>query len=226
MIAPVWHLAITVSIFVAVFALPLAFRSHQPNHPKPISPSAGLFAAALVLYGLFAGWVLWGLKLRGTPVLRIIGRTWKSFEDVTRDLLIGIGALAVTLLGDFLFMQFGHFYHGRMTVLAKTPTQLTFELAAFFAAGVVEELIFRGYLMRQFDNFIGTPWITNAMQASLFAMAHGADQTLIGFMSKFFGAILLGWIAKRTDSLLPGMATHVMLDVGVGLVIWLVRHGA
>jgi hypothetical protein len=104
--------------------------------------------------------------------------------------------------------------------VANIPPTTVFELLVFLAlaasAGFAEELIFRGYLTRQFNAWTGSRAIAVVLQGIVFGLAHG-------FYGKAMLAIivqgwLLGLLACWRKSLRPGMLAHWLQDSMGGIV--------
>ena len=80
-----------------------------------------------------------------------------------------------------------------------------------------EEYVFRGWLAQAVGAYLRSPWIGIAVQAPLFAIAHGWAG-LPGFLSLTVMGVVCGWLALRTGGLEAAVALHVVNNlVGVGL---------
>jgi uncharacterized protein len=91
-------------------------------------------------------------------------------------------------------------------------------------ASFCEELIFRGYLTRQFRAWTGSPAFAIVVQGVAFGLIHGYYdyKTIVVIMVE---GCLLGLIAHWRKSLRPGMRAHGLEDVLGGLVGFLSRKG-
>lgn len=81
-------------------------------------------------------------------------------------------------------------------------------------AGVVEEVAFRGYMQRGIERHdrANAVWITSLV----FAASHitqGIEAVLLLGPGLFVASMLYGTLARRTGSLLPGIAIHVTGDL-------------
>jgi hypothetical protein len=100
------------------------------------------------------------------------------------------------------------------------------ELAAWFCvsttAGVCEEIIFRGYLQRQFATIGDSMLIGVLISAVVFGASHGyegvARMILIGIFGLMFG--LLAWWRK---SLRTGMMAHAWHDAFSGMILRIMK---
>jgi len=89
-------------------------------------------------------------------------------------------------------------------------------------AGICEEIIFRGYLQRQFSAISTSAFAGVLLSAVVFGAAHGYEggprMLLIGVYGLMFG--LLAWWRK---SLRPGMIAHAWHDAISGAVLQLLK---
>ena len=72
-------------------------------------------------------------------------------------------------------------------------------------APLVEEIVFRGAILRALLQRCGKAWVAIAISALLFAIAHMNPAQL---PHAFLIGLLLGWMYYRTDSIIPGIVYH------------------
>ncbi len=82
--------------------------------------------------------------------------------------------------------------------------------------GFCEELVFRGYLTRQFSAWTGSRVFAVVLQGMAFGLAHGFYHKIM-FVVMVQGW-LLGLLAYWRKSLRPGMLAHGLQDALGGLV--------
>jgi len=171
-----------------------------------------------------------GVRKRMT-LRELIGGRWGDAEDVLIDLVIASGfwIAAVAVLGAgakaLHLDQAGKFDSMRRQLGFLIPST-TLELAIWFCvsatAGICEEIIFRGYLQRQFAGITRSMAAGVLLSAVVFGAAHGYEgqprMILIGIYGLMFG--LLAWWRK---SLRPGMIAHAWHDAISGAVLHLLR---
>jgi uncharacterized protein len=85
-----------------------------------------------------------------------------------------------------------------IVVLLTTPLQAT-----------GEEYLFRGYLLQAFGSFFGNRWVAIVATATLFALAHGAQNFPL-FFDRFAFGLIAGWLVTRTGGLEAGIALHIL----------------
>ena len=179
---------------------------------------------------VLTGFVYFGIRKR-ISMRQLIGGRWSKAEDVVRDLLVACGfwLAAVTVLGAgaklMHLAEAGKFDNLRQQLGFLIPGT-TLELLVWFCvsttAGICEEIIFRGYLQRQFSAISTSAFAGVLLSAVVFGAAHGYEggprMLLIGVYGLMFG--LLAWWRK---SLRPGMIAHAWHDAISGAVLRLLK---
>jgi membrane protease YdiL (CAAX protease family) len=222
LIAPLWHTALLVFLYLILPVITL-LRSHHADAPQHFHSTEYLsliyFAGLLVQWGIF-GLVYAGLFNRETQFTALIGKHWNHSRDVIRDVALGIGAVvlifAAALLLSFLL---GRLEKPVPEVLPKTAVQFYFFFLLVVSGGYAEEVIFRGYFLKQFTWLFKSETLSVLLQALLFAFGHGLD-TLSGFLYKLFVGLLFGSLAIRRKSLLPGIVAHCSLNAIAAIFIF------
>jgi len=225
LLAPLWHTAIVVFVLLGA----------SLGGSLAVHPVTGHSKLPRYLWTMAWEWVLTGfvyLGVRKRMKLRdLIGGRWAKPEDVLLDVMIACGfwlaAVAVLGAGAKLMHldQAGKFDTMRQQLGFLIPGT-TLELAVWFCvsvtAGICEEIIFRGYLQRQFAAFTGSMLAGVLLSATVFGAAHGYEggprMLLIGVYGLMFG--LLAWWRK---SLRPGMIAHAWHDAISGAVLHMLR---
>lgn len=78
-------------------------------------------------------------------------------------------------------------------------------VAVGLLAPLVEEMVFRGAILRSLLSAVSRPWIAVVLSAVLFAVVHANPAQIPHAM---LVGLLLGWMYMRTDSIVPGVAYH------------------
>jgi membrane protease YdiL (CAAX protease family) len=228
-IAPWWHTAILVAFIVTVSAL------------TSIESKTKGFTGSHVqryLFGIGWEWLLaafawWGIRMRHVTVRQVMGKRRSGWRIWIRDFgvamifwlmsIIVLGALAAVL-------RLMHQMPLQKAVLDLAPQgalQMLTWLLLCITAGIVEEFVFRGYLLQQFSS-IGTSnkghlWLGVLVSSLLFGSAHGYEG--IGGMIAItaYGAMFCILAIKR-KSLRPGMMAHAWHDSLTGIVLAIAKH--
>jgi membrane protease YdiL (CAAX protease family) len=156
-----------------------------------------------------------GPVLKGKSLTVLLGVRWKIGRDseiaiVSWLILIGIGVV--------LYLIFGAFDHSNRHVLPQTVAELTLFCPYAIFASISEELVFRGYLLKQLFAMADSTGIALVGQAAVFSLVHGYTQTFAGFLDKFSLGLLLGALVLWRRNLFPSMLAHVLLNVSAGMV--------
>jgi CAAX protease family protein len=90
-------------------------------------------------------------------------------------------------------------------------------LAIVVATGLVEELLFRGLMQRAATQRLG-PANGIVYASALYTALAWTPWTPTGTVLLFFTALVLATMTRRTGSVIPAIATHASLNVGLLLV--------
>lgn len=163
--------------------------------------------------------ICWGLERRGSRVSDLVGGNWARGIHVLRDFGIGIAFILI----------FGGAVEGLGYLLKVVPPQdmremmpqTWFEMIAWvllsLTGGFCEEVIFRGYLQRQFSAFTHSLVVGIVFQALAFGLGHGYQGWKLLSLIAVYGACF-GVLAHWRHSLRPGIIAHVLQDTAGGLL--------
>jgi membrane protease YdiL (CAAX protease family) len=186
---------------------------------------------------LWSRWMsmLWTLVAAGVALWVFEARAWRSLRLIVPQgwrLLGAIGlvsVLAITYTRTAVKVarssrsrrirvqkQFGSV----AVALPHTQYELGWFVALSLSAGFCEEFIFRGYLIWAFQWVLGL-WGAAALSAVVFTAAH-AYQGPKGMAGAGIAGSLLTVVVLTSGSLFPAIASHAILDIGQGVLAWLV----
>jgi uncharacterized protein len=240
-VAPVWH---TVVLIVGVILLSVS-GAKEVSAGVALVDRLHTYALSVTTELFMLAWVYFGLRLRKIPFRSLLGSIPGDFRSVTVDLGIAmvfwIGSLMVlgTIAIFWTVIEAAITHHSLLpsgkplapdaaqqqtlhTLLQLAPANGG-EIAAWIVvciiAGFVEEMVFRGYLQRQF-----TAWAKGAVAAGvagsalLFGFAHGYQGARSMVLLCVFG-VLFSLLALVRRSLRAGMIAHSWQDICAGLVL-------
>ena len=132
---------------------------------------------------------------------------------------LALGAVVSALFFVAIF-TFERFTSGRtlLPLLQAAPTAWLGTLAQAFFSPIVEETLFRGFVLPQLAGRMSF-WKANLLQALLFTAMHwpnwiwvnGFGPGIIGSSIGVFAiAVLFGWLLQRTKSLWPSVVVHII----------------
>ncbi len=232
LIAPLWH--------TIVFILILLANSYLTAISLP-KIAAGASSKQRVFEYLFTiGWelvllaIVWiGIRMRGVTIRELIGGRWDRVEDVFIDLAIaGAGVVAAYIVVGLASVLLGLARPERIADSKKLADMLapsSLQLLALFIvlsafAGIIEEILFRGYLQKQFAALTGKAYLGLIIQAAVFGLGHGYEgwQRMVAI---FCLGCFFGTLALLRKSLRPGMMTHAMFDSLQGIGLYALKKG-
>ncbi len=225
-IAPIWHTALLVSIFLGVTLAGALFQRHARStpgvlkqHPNVVPLYLSVIAVEwFLVYGVWAG-----IRIRGVHLRDLIGGRWKSAKDVLIDF-----ALATVVWILWIGIEVGvsrMFPSDAKSVSALFPQtflEVVLWIATSLTAGFCEEVAFRGYFQKQFEAITGSAAAGVVLQGILFGISHGYQGLRAIIMIILFG-FLYGILAFWRKSLRPGMVLHAWSDIYAGYLFQFLR---
>ena len=235
-IAPWWHTAIVVVVILGVSAL----SSMQARGGSLQQHHLQRYAFTIAWEGALAALAWWGIRMRRIPVRQLLGqrrpgaKAW--FTDFGIALIFWVMA-SIVLAAISSLLRLLHLLRMEKTVLELAPQtvwQVLLWVALSTTAGIVEEFVFRGYLLQQFASIggksiggkserRGTLWVGVLVSSLLFGAAHGYEG--IGAMIAIvaFGALFCV-LAIQRKSLRAGMMAHAWHDSVAGISLAIAKH--
>jgi hypothetical protein len=219
-IAPGWHLLL-ILLLVLGFAALAALGAHLHGltpHPQRQGLALGYLFAMTVEWVMVA--VVWlGIRLRKVSLRNLVGGRWESGRAVLRDLGIVALFFVASNLVSAVLTQFLKVDAGRAVrdLLPHSEVEVALYLMMALTAGICEEIVFRGYLQRQFTALTGNAGAAVVAQGILFAVFHGNQGLKFMAIVGVYGC-LLGALAWWRRSLRPGMIAHFLQDGLVGVL--------
>ena len=221
LIAPLWHTAVLITGLLAFAAYGAYVQSTSHEGPQLV----GHRGSALPLYlGVIAGewglirFVMLGLRKSGVRLRDLLGERWSSWKDVARDVLIALTVWALWMAGEAFTARWLGTDSAKdiSSLLPRDPAEIAAWIAVSLTAGLCEEIIFRGYLQKQFAALTGSALAAVLIQAVVFGVSHGYQGLRNVITISIFGAIF-GVLAWWRRSLKPGIALHAWTDIFSGI---------
>lgn len=211
-VAPWWHTVLVIAI-IAVCSTASANQHGLPNANLPgLSHRLSSYFTVLVVEWFLVFLVWRVVRRRGLTVGSLVSGRWETPRIFFRDLKLALGFMvvvvpSVSVLAYFLGAGTNPALSG---ITPKTLFELTVSLVLSASAGFGEELVFRGYLMRQFSAWTGSRALGLILQGIVFGLAHGYyGKAMMAIMVQGW---LLGLLAYWRKSLRPGMLAHWLQD--------------
>jgi uncharacterized protein len=182
------------------------------------------YLLTIAIEWLLVAFIAWGARFGGASLRTLSGAFAPTGRSVLRDLGIALAFLLVAqiVLGATTGIV-GHFILSDVNkVLERFLPHTVLEFAVYLllalTAGICEEMIFRGYLQRQFTVWTGSAAVGIALQGVVFGMAHAYQGPGMIIVIAAYGG-LFGVLTWWRKSLRPGMAAHFIQDAVGGLVL-------
>jgi membrane protease YdiL (CAAX protease family) len=245
-VAPAWHTVVLV-VFILGMSLHGASRFSVPHDSINRLATYGLTAVSELI---LLGWVLFGLRLRRTPLRTLLGGFSFSPRAVAVDLGVALlfwisalsvlGTLGIAWSGVEAAITHRSLPTHSAQSLTRDPSQQQAvralsqlapsngqEIAAWvllcLLVGFIEETVFRGYLQRQFIGWArGGVGAGVVLSALVFGGAHAYQGVRNMVLLGLFGA-LFGVLALYRRSLRAGMFAHSWQDIIAGLGLALLK---
>ncbi len=225
LLAPWWH-----TLILIVVLLLASVNGFRGKHPLVAGSKLPQYLWTMTWEWILVGFVWLGIRKR-IRLRELIGGRWATLEDFLLDVVY---AGAFWLCALFVLGAGAKLMHrdqaGRLEGMRKQLGFLTpgsnLELAVWFCvsatAGFCEEIIFRGYLQRQFAAIGNSMLLGVLLSAAVFGASHGYEgvsrMILIGVYGLMFG--LLAW---WRNSLRPGMMAHAWHDAFSGVILRMLK---
>jgi membrane protease YdiL (CAAX protease family) len=195
---------------IAVAQLPL-LRVHPIERvPVYLSSVATILAIGAIAVGL--GWELSAPPVHGvTWVPGLAGPLWIS--GVT------IGGLAVIGVFGWIERRMPHELTDLvLQLIPRTRTEKLLFVGLSLAAGLGEELAYRGYALSVVQLAVQGPWTGAALSSVAFGVLHSYQGPVGMVRTSVMGLILAGSVIL-SGSLLPAIIGHTLIDLVAGFVI-------
>lgn len=221
-IAPAWHTILVLFLMLGVSVLGGRFDTNAVFGMHGRLPS---YLLVLVVEWTTVAIIWWGLNRRGYRLSDLIGGNWSRGIYVLWDFGIGIAFIvifggAIQVLSSLL----------KVVTPAKVATmmpQTRLEMAVWvlvsFTGGFCEEVIFRGYLQRQFSALTRSVVGGIVAQGVIFGLSHGYQGWMLMSLIAIFG-ICFGLLAQWRHSLRPGIVGHALQDAAGGFLAYIQPH--
>jgi membrane protease YdiL (CAAX protease family) len=232
LLAPVWHTVLIVLIMLLnSYGSAKLASGAMGQDAKAITENVRVvqYAVTIVLefFLLFLVWI--GLRLNGTRIQDVIGGRWGTAAAFWLDVAIAIGFAFVAYWTIFgLSFALGLAKQSQIEQTKKLASMLaphTWHALLLFVllstiAGFVEEIIFRGYLQKQFAILSGNVYAGLIGSALIFGAGHGYEGARRMVLIFILG-LMFGYLALWRKSLRPGMIGHAMFDSAQGVALFI-----
>jgi hypothetical protein len=241
-LAPAWH---TIVLIAGIALLSFAGAKQLGGEHAQVDRMQ-TYAFTLATELVMLGWVYLGMRLRRIPFRTIFGDVSGGIRSFAIDFgsaavfwigsLITLGTLRLTwMASDAAIHHRPLFPNGKpgadqqrlLDTLSRVAPSHGAEFAVWILlcimAGLVEEVVFRGYFQRQFTAWgRGAVWAGVVFSALLFGCGHGYQGVQQMVLLCIFGA-MFSVLAIFRRNIRAGIIAHAWQDIFAGLMIALAR---
>lgn len=225
-------------LYVALFAIAGPLIDHAfvwPAHRRllqtdPITARKRLWALTIgsqwLLVGLGAAiWIAHGRSL--APLGLALPEGWRLWSACALVMLFAAyqgWAIAVLARSSLQREALRHQFESVAAMLPHTRPELPWFAGVSLTAGCCEEFMYRGYFIVVVAPWTGW-WGAAALSLPFFALAH-AYQGSQGLLRTTAAGTTFTLMVAAFESLWPAMALHALVDLGSGVMAWLVLREA
>jgi hypothetical protein len=211
----------TIGLLLALLAIAILGAIYSPISEWPATlagPRARVFLyiRILALQCLWVGYVWFGMRHSPASMRALVDDARWTVLRWLRYLTIGLaGWVAYLAMGAGLSKVLHpslEALRGLAAMLPHSPAERTLWAVFAVTVGVCEEIVYRGYLMRQFQALTSNTFVAIVLQAFCYGLVHlfFPVQMLAGVVVL---GLLLGGLAVWQKSLVPGMVLHVAVGL-------------
>ena len=209
------------SRIMAAIAVAGAAQHAQVAPAGDVGPRASRVVPYLVLIALQLFWVHYvrlGLKARGHTLTELTGGLWTSAFQLVSDLCVAVVAFVLARGAvELVKMAFGSVHSTTAFLLPHGVAESVVWVLVSIVAGFSEEVVFRGYLQRQFTALTGSAPLAILLQAIVFGISHGYQGPKSMVTTGAYG-LVLGLVAWNRGNIRAGAIAHAATDIVGGLL--------
>lgn len=203
-------------LFIAI-GIAIATLLQARQSPSPGASRIPLYVAFVAVEVLLVWFVGLGIRARGYKLVDLLGRRWRTTLDGCADLVLAVAAVAaLRLSGPLLYYLLGRWSSNTGFLLPQGLAESILWIALSIAAGLCEELVYRGYLQPQLWSLTKSLPAAVLLQAVIFGSAHIYQGWKAAVVTAIYG-LIFGLIAAWRRSIIPGAIAHAIVDEMGGL---------
>ncbi len=197
--------AIGVVVVLGLAALPLG------RWLAPGDDLTARIAREAIWWGIGALVIAWVVAVERQP-LASIGLRRATWRTVAWGIGAAVAMMASVMLSyAVIFPMFG-LKMNMAAVASLTHVPLWLQTATMLRAGVVEEIVFRGYAIERLRLLTGSKWLAGLLSAAAFIAVHIAGWGYAQLIVVAFGAAILTVLYVLRRDLGSNMLAHFLTD--------------
>jgi membrane protease YdiL (CAAX protease family) len=192
----------------------------QRSNPAPVASRIPLYLGLIVVELVLARFVVVGIRAYGFKLIDLLAYRGRETFDVVIDFLTVVGtATLLRYLGPSLFRLLGRWTSQTGFLLPATLSESVVWVGVSLAAGICEELVYRGYLQSQLWSLTKSLPAALALQSVIFGFGHIYQGWKPALVTAIYG-LVFGLVAAWRRSIVPGAIAHAIVDILGGLKVW------
>jgi membrane protease YdiL (CAAX protease family) len=189
----------------------------RASSPTPIASRAPLYVGLIAVELALVWFVTIGIRAQRHTFTDLVGRRWRVVRDGVLDVVLAIAtAMLLRFSGRMLFWALGGWSSSTGFLLPATRWESGLWILVSVAAGICEELVYRGYLQRQLWALTKSLPVGIVLQSLVFGVGHIYQGWKPALVTAIYG-LLLGLVAAWRRSVIPGAIAHAIVDIVNGL---------
>jgi membrane protease YdiL (CAAX protease family) len=229
-IAAPWHTLSVLAVLAghSIYGAMVAPSSNAPAPSSSASDGSQVMSYIFMIGSevLLATWIWAGVQWKGGRIRDLIGGRWSNWGLVLRDVAIALPFWVIwEATARFVYaLLYPHSSPSNAYHVPTGPAEIFLWLLVSLAAGFCEELVFRGYLQRQFHAATGSIAAAVVLQAIVFGLVHSYQGWKPVLVITVLGVLYGTLVALRRD-LPASMIAHAWSDIyeGYAKFLWLGR---
>ena len=192
----------------------------QRSSAAPVASRIPLYLGLIVVELVLARFVVIGIRAYGFKLIDLLGYRGRETFDVVIDFVTVVGsATLLRYLGPALFRLLGGWTSQTGFLLPGTLSESILWVGVSLAAGICEELVYRGYLQDQLWSLTRSLPAALALQSVIFGFGHIYQGWKPALVTAIYG-LVFGLVAAWRRSIVPGAIAHAIVDILGGLKVW------
>jgi len=173
LIASPWHTAIVLGVQIALTVRGY-LRSHQMSEAITVN-RISLYERTILFQWIVFVLVIVGVRLHGSSVYEVLGERWRSWQQLVTDAGVALLLLLASIIVPAILGPHSQSGADSATqfLLPHGGAEMGGWIALSLTAGLCEEVLFRGYLQKQFAALTNNAVLGIVLSAMLFGVAHG-----------------------------------------------------
>ena len=185
--------------------------------PAPVTSRIPLYLALMGVELVLAWFVTIGIRARGFKLSDLVGARRRSALEGSLQIITAAATVALLRSsGPILHRLLGRWASQTGFLLPTTPAESAVWIFVSIAAGICEELVFRGYLQRQFWGLTRSLSLALLLQSLIFGFGHIYQGWKPALVTAIYG-LVFGLVAAWRRSIIPGAIAHAVVDILGGL---------